>query len=279
MGFIACESLDAATWVAVLMLASNIVNLSLDTALSEGYKSPSQVARVLTEDWVQSNIYCPECCLPLSAYENNRPVADFFCSRCSNQFELKSKSSPSLGKKIVDGAYETMMKRIKSDSNPHFLFLSYDKSQWKVSNLCIIPKYYFTPEIIIKRKPLAQSAKRAGWTGCNIDISSVPSYGKIFYVRDALVIPKEKVLQKWKKTHFLSTKEPSAKGWLLDIMRCLDEIPKNQFTLDDIYPFEAKLSVKYPNNRFIKEKIRQQLQILRDKGMLIFVRRGVYQKV
>jgi len=37
--------------------------------------------------------------------------------------------------------------------------------------------------------------------------------------------------------------------------------------------------MKYPNNNFIKDKIRQQLQLLRDKGILEFTSRGNYRKL
>ena len=37
--------------------------------------------------------------------------------------------------------------------------------------------------------------------------------------------------------------------------------------------------ITYPNNNFIKDKIRQQLQILRDKGLIDFVGRGNYKKI
>jgi type II restriction enzyme len=37
------------------------------------------------------------------------------------------------------------------------------------------------------------------------------------------------------------------------------------------------LSNKHQDNRHIKEKIRQQLQILRDKGYLEFLERGRYR--
>jgi len=48
--------------------------------------------------------------------------------------------------------------------------------------------------------------------------------------------------------------------------------------LEQVYCFEKALSEKHPDNRFIKAKIRQQLQILRDKGYLEFVERGIYKK-
>ena len=62
-------------------------------------------------------------------------------------------------------------------------------------------------------------------------------------------------------------------------MNCVDLIKKQSFTLDEIYKFEQKLKIKYPNNNFIKDKIRQQLQVLRDKGVIDFKSRGVYRKI
>lgn len=47
----------------------------------------------------------------LSQFENNRPVADFYCPGCGNEYELKSKNGI-LGNKITDGAYDTMIARI-----------------------------------------------------------------------------------------------------------------------------------------------------------------------
>lgn len=45
------------------------------------------------------------------------------------------------------------------------------------------------------------------------------------------------------------------------------------------YKFEEKLRLKYPQNNFIKDKLRQQLQLLRDKGIIEFVGRGQYRKI
>ena len=142
-----------------------------------------------------------------------------------------------------------------------------------------IPKQFFTPEIIIKRKPLSDTARRAGWIGCNIDISKVPDNGRIFIVENSKVIEKEKVHIKLKRTDFLKSKSLESRGWILDIMNCVDEIKKESFTLDELYSFENKLKVKYPNNNHIKDKIRQQLQFLRDKGLIEFNGRGNYRKI
>lgn len=62
-------------------------------------------------------------------------------------------------------------------------------------------------------------------------------------------------------------------------MKCVDSIKNNSFSLDEVYNFENQLKLKYPNNNFIKDKIRQQLQILRDKGIIEFSGRGNYKKI
>ncbi|MDT8375397.1 MAG: DpnI domain-containing protein [Mariprofundaceae bacterium] len=253
----------------------------LDFAVEKsfGYTNKSQIARVLTEDWVSRNGYCPNCGeTHLSTFTNNRPVADFYCEKCSEQFELKSKMGPKVGQKIVDGAYLTMIERIESDTNPHFFFLTYDKSKWSVSNFLIIPKHYFTADIIEKRKPLSSNARRAGWVGCNIDLTKVPEYGRIFLIQNSIATSKEDVHSKWKATAFLRSKKGEARGWILDVMNCVDAIKRDSFTLNDVYAFESSLKEKHPNNNFIKDKIRQQLQILRDKGLIEFKERGTYKK-
>ncbi|MEY2672275.1 MAG: hypothetical protein RLZZ508_152 [Actinomycetota bacterium] len=253
------------------------MNLSFNKNLAEGYSSKSQIVRRLTEDWVLNNLYCP-CCggMPLNDFENNRPVADFYCKACSEEFELKSKEGR-FSNTIAGGAYLAMIERISSDNSPNFFFLTYTK-QWSVNDFFIIPKQFFTQDIIIKRAPLAETARRSGWVGCNIDISKVSDAGKVFVVKDSQVINQEVVKKAFNKTSFLRAKNKDAKGWLLDVMNCIDSMKTENFTLNQIYEYEENLKKKYPKNNFIKDKIRQQLQILRDRGIIEFVGRGNYRK-
>jgi len=255
------------------------MDLFFDLSLMRDYNNKSQIARVLTENWVSRNAYCPNCGNELTEFENNRPVADFFCENCKEEFELKSKKANKIGKKIVDGAYSTMIERITSDTSPNFFFLTYNNDNLKVNNFLIIPNFYFIPDIIERRKPLSSTARRAGWVGCNIDITQVPKNGLIFLVENSEIVPKEKVQSKWKGTEFLRTKKGESRGWILDIMNCVDAIQEETFTLKEIYAFEESLKLKHPNNNFIKDKIRQQLQLLRDKGIIEFKGKGNYKKV
>src|SRR3989338_1191720 len=191
------------------------MKLFLNARLAEGYKNTSQKIRILTEEWVNHSIFCPNCGrLDVDRYPNNQPVADFYCSNCREDYELKSKQD-GLGTKILDGSYRTKMERLRSSSNPNLFVLNYDLQNLCVLNFFVIPKHFFVPEIIEKRKPLAAGARRAGWIGSNILLQKVPQIGKIFLVKQKQVEPKEKVLALWKKTLFLrEEKEISARGWL-----------------------------------------------------------------
>jgi len=254
------------------------MNLTFDISLSNCYENKSQVARVLTESWVENNIFCPNCGNNLSSYENNKPVADFYCSSCNEDYELKSKKS-SMGKKIVDGAYSTMIERLQSNQNPNLFFLNYDVKKFQVSNFIVIPKHFFVPDIIEKRKPLSPTAKRAGWIGCNILMQSIPESGKIYFIKNQQHEDKSAILDNWSKTLFLRESKNEQKGWLIDTMMCIEKLNKKNFTRQELLKFVPYLETKYPDNHTIGQKISQQLQILRDKGYLKFTSRGNYEVI
>ena len=243
------------------------------------YHSETQRVRVLTENWVGENLFCPRCGNEkIVHFQNNRPVADFYCEHCHNEYELKSKSKK-LGEKINDGAYDTMIARITSNQNPDFLFMSYQKQSMIVKGLVIVPKHFFVPSMIEKRKPLSANARRAGWVGCNILMGTIPKQGFIKIIDNGLVVDKEKVLLQMSRSTNLEISNIEARGWLFDVLQCVNQIQMQEFTLDDIYRFEAILSKKHPNNHNVRPKIRQQLQYLRDKGFLQFTQRGEYKKI
>lgn len=253
------------------------MDLQFDIRLADGYRSKSQIIRILSESWVAAHAYCPLCAAqPLHSFNNNKPVADFYCHHCGEEYELKSKQAK-LSNVIADGAYQSMMARIKSDNNPNFFFLTYSK-QLSVNDLLIIPKHFFTPSIIIKRKPLADTARRAGWVGCNIDLRHVPDSGKIFLVKDQKPVEQKLVTSQFGKTLFMREQSQQTRGWLIDVLQCVDKLPEF-FSLSQAYQFADVLQQQHPENNHIHAKIRQQLQLLRDKGVLEFVGRGRYRKI
>ena len=255
------------------------MDLRLNNELISEYHSGSQKARVLTESWVGDNLFCPRCGNDhIQHFENNRPAADFFCPVCNNQYELKSRRGR-LGKKVADGAYDTLISRITSNENPDFLILSYYMDTMRVTDLIMIPKYFFVPEIIEKRAPLPLTARRPGWVGCSIVIEQIPQQGRVNIVSRGIEEDRELVLERVSLSQRLSTENLHARGWLMDILRCVNSVPAEEFSLSDIYRFEGFLFEKHPENNNIRPKIRQQLQLLRDKGVIEFLGMGRYRKV
>jgi type II restriction enzyme len=60
------------------------------------------------------------------------------------------------------------------------------------------------------------------------------------------------------------------------VLRVVDSLPK-RFTLADVYAAETALATLHPNNQNVRAKIRQQLQVLRDRGVLLFLAPGEYE--
>ena len=61
-------------------------------------------------------------------------------------------------------------------------------------------------------------------------------------------------------------------------MSCVDRLPE-KFKLSEVYYFSEYLKSRYPENNNIQAKIRQQLQILRDQGLIEFLGNGHYRKL
>lgn len=254
------------------------MNLKFQVEVADGYHSKSQSARVLTERWVSQNMFCPRCGnSTVEHFPNNKPVADFFCPSCMSQYELKSKTGK-IDNKINDGAYQTMINRITGLDNPDFFFMRYSISEFCVKDLILIPKHFFVPTMIEKRRPLSSNARRTGWVGCNILLGEVPIQGRISIIQDGYVKDVDAVVKEVETAQRLADDNLRRRGWMLDVLNCINSIQSREFDLSDVYRFESVLAKKHPRNNNICPKIRQQLQVLRDRGFIEFIGRGKYRK-
>ena len=61
----------------------------------------------------------------------------------------------------------------------------------------------------------------------------------------------------------------------MDVLKCVERIPQDYFCLDEVYAFVGELQQKHPDNNHVYDKIRQQLQFLRDKGFIQFFGGGL----
>lgn len=68
-----------------------------------------------------------------------------------------------------------------------------------------------------------------------------------------------------------------ATTWKTLVRDVIERLPRT-FTLRDVEAQGDFFAKHYPDNRFIEAKIRQSLQILRDQGLIVFVRPGVYER-
>ena len=201
---------------------------------------------------------CPECAKPISKAQNNISGLDFTCSVCELPIELKSKHG-SFGGKLVDGAYESMINKIANGTHSNFFLLSYG-DDYAVTDLVLVPKRFIVPAIVERRKPLSRTARRAGWIGCNLKVSLIPSAGKIPYVRTKLITPLKHIMKQWQETCFLEKVALPSRGWLIAVMNCVERINKHEFTINEVYEFVPYLESLFPQNRYVREKVRQQLQ-------------------
>jgi len=251
------------------------MDLQCRVDLAARYKAASQIARVLSEDWCTRELYCPACdSNRLMGSKPNSPAVDFECAKCDQPFQLKSLRhwNP---RKVVDAGYEAMLRAIRADRTPNLLVLQYS-STWLVQNLLLIPRMFFSESVVEKRKPLGPNARRAGWVGCNILLSEIPLDGKIPMISAGMPVRKERVREEYSRVKQLAELPPSLRGWALDVLRVVRQLGKPEFTLQEMYAFEPELKTLHPKNENVRPKIRQQLQVLRDMGLLRFGAKGNY---
>ena len=256
------------------MIESPHMNLSMSGELAIAYKSGAQAARVVTEAWGAVNLYCPNCYSPkLDTLMNNTKASDYECPACSFRYQLKSQQAR-IGNQINDGAFTAMMEAIRKDETPNFYFMQYELATWSVRNLLLIPSFAFPESAIIKRKPLAQTARRAGWVGCNIALHRIPADARIAVVSECNVLPATLVRAQFQRVKPLAEIKASARGWTLDVLNAIRRLGKTEFSTSDAYAIEREMEQLHPDNRHVRDKIRQQLQVLRDRGLLLHTGRN-----
>ena len=242
------------------------------------YTSKSQIARVFTEAWVAENGYCLACDSErLLATARNTQARDFECAACGHPYELKS-STRALGSKVLCGAYAAMMRRVDTGTVPTFLLMRYAAGP-VVTDLSAIHRVFITPELIEKRNPLSPTADKAGWVGCKLLLRGVPPEGRIPLLLAGIFGDRDASREAFRATAKLAKANVRSRSWSRVILNCLHRLPSNPFSLDQVYSFEAELAIQFPGNRHIRPKIRQQLQVLRDAGLLRFEERGRYSLV
>ncbi len=247
-----------------------------DLTIAAAYKSPAQRARVISEYWFADNGYCFACeTNHLLRAAANTKAMDFACDNCGQNYELKTfaKRPP---KSLVDGAYQTLITRINSSSAPTLCLLQRTES-WQVQSLTAIHSSFLTPWVIEQRRPLSVQARRAGWVGCNIRLDRIPSDAEITVIDKGICLPRAEVRGKFQRFLPLANLPAEQRDWTTLTLCITRRLGKPEFQLSDLYDQVGQFAAAYPGNRHIRAKIRQQLQVLRDLGVLAFEGRGLYR--
>ena len=252
------------------------MNLQLPTAGLDRYKSASQRARVGTESWGAANFFCPACESPrLRSAAQGTAAIDYSCPVCESPFQLKSQSRP-IGSRIVDAAYSEMKRAILEDRTPNLFVLHYDLDAWAVRTVLLVPNFAFTLSTLEKRPPLAPTARRAGWVGCNILLDRIPMHARISVVSEGSPHTPRDVRRSFNRLRPLEKLQVEKRGWTLDVLQVIQSLGKMEFTLADVYARTHDLAKLHPKNAHVHDKIRQQLQVLRDLNLLEFLSPGSY---
>jgi type II restriction enzyme len=230
-----------------------------------------------TEAWGTTNFFCPACESPrLRPSPRGTAAIDYFCPSCESTFQLKSQSKP-LGSKIVDAAYSEMKRAILEDRTPNLFVLHYDLASWAVRTILLVPHFAFALSAVERRKPLASTARRAGWVGCNILLEKIPVHARIPVVSEGNPHAPHEVRGSYNRLRPLEKLQVEKRGWTLDVLQVVQSLGKLEFTLADVYAHADALAKLHPNNAHVRDKIRQQLQVLRDLGLLKFLGDGSYR--
>lgn len=256
------------------------MDTTLDPSVAEGYSSKAQRSRVITESWAAENLYCLNCEVDrIEAHRPGKRVEDFLCPSCDRRIQLKA-TRGGHGSTVANSAYEPKMEAIHANEAPDYAFMGFSPDDWRVTDLFLVPGHYMTPTVVEKRNPLSSDARRSGWVGSNIRLDRIPVAGRIEIVENGEVVPRDHVRTKFEQTAFLSGENTATRDWTTAVMDCIDDLPVRpgeQFALSEVYEFEERLAELYPENQHVRAKIRQQLQVLRDQGLVEFLGDGEYR--
>ena len=170
-----------------------------------------------------------------------------------------------------------MVEAVRSDTCPALVLMHYRKVDWSVQNLIVIPSFALTEQAIIPRKPLAPTARRAGWIGCNIDLSRIAPQARVNVVKQGVARTRNEVAGSYALLKPLQSINVGQRGWAMAVLNGIQTIGLTNFTTQQAYQLEGIMMKLFPDNRNIRPKIRQQLQVLRDMGIVVHLGRGEWK--
>jgi len=147
-------------------------SVRLDFSEAAAYVSGSQIARIAVEAWAATNITCWRCSAPLLLVPANTKLLDAVCSEHGHEVQIKATAKPAHNR-LIGAAHGPLVVRVRAGALPDYLLVAYDAPRSVVLLAEYLDGTLIGEARLAARKPLAPTAKRAGWIGASIDVSGL----------------------------------------------------------------------------------------------------------
>jgi type II restriction enzyme len=107
----------------------------------------------------------------------------------------------------------------------------------------------------------------------------IPADAKIPVVVNGKPLTSRSVRSAYRRLAPIENLTIESRGWTLDVLNVVRSRNKTNFLLADVYAKADYLGQLHRNNSHVRDKIGQQLQVLRDMGILEFSGDGAYRPV
>jgi type II restriction enzyme len=101
------------------------------------------------------------------------------------------------------------------------------------------------------------------------------SRGHVCSPETRILSPAE-VRERFKRVKPLEDVPVAKRGWMLEVLAAVRALNKTHFTNQDLYALEPHFQQLHPENRHVRDKIRQQLQYLAAAGFIEHPGRNEY---
>ena len=105
----------------------------------------------------------------------------------------------------------------------------------------------------------------------------IPPDGKIACRAGRVARRSRRTRREFSRVRKLTELPVTMRGWTVDVLAAIRKLGETEFSLQELYSAESALKALHPRNQNVRPKIRQQLQVLRDVGLIRFTRRGNYE--
>ena len=255
------------------------MELKCNPEIAAHLSSASQRTRVITEDGFSRFGYCLKCdSNTLTQTRAGTICQDFYCPKCEQPYELKSAKRAHTNI-VQDGGYDSMMETICGENVPALMLMHYSP-QWCVQGLVAIHPVFLIPDVVMKRaKPHIRPKTGKEYWMCKLNLSSVPDDGKITLISNGIVRPHVEVRRQFQESARFETLPVTKRGWVALVLATVRKIGKMRITNADLFSHEESMHAIFPGNSHVRDKIRQQMQVLMRLGYVERTAPGEYRVI